>query len=243
MKGCFIMINANDNAVINERLRALYEESTNVFLEKWEQAFLEDIRSGKMEPAPCRINDFGIIDINNYDSDNGILFVGRETNRWANKDYECGCLFRDWMREITQEGLPDGEHITQHPNMWYNVGRWTMLLTEPGRPITDIAEAKGEAIKAIGKIAFTNINKVRGKKSSEKEYYQLANDSFVKELLKREIEIISPKIIVACGTARPLFPLPEGFSGKFYIMPHPGARQSKTDMLVNLNKQIRLQRR
>ena len=32
------------------------------------------------------------------------------------------------------------------------------------------------SVHIIGNIAFTNINKVRGKNSSEKGYYQLAND-------------------------------------------------------------------
>lgn len=237
------MINAKDNAVINAKLRVLYEENTEVFLKKWEQAFLEDIKAGKMEEPPCRINEFGVIDIHKYDSDNGILFVCRETNNWENKDYANGCLFRQWMHDITCEALADRGHIKQHPNMWYNIGRWIMLLTEPDRPIADIAEAKEDAISAIGKIAFTNVNKVRGKNTSQKEYFQLAQDPFVKNLLQKEIEIISPKIIVACGTARPMFPLPKNFSGELYIMPHPGARKNKNDLLMDLNKQMLSQRR
>ena len=117
-----------------------------------------------------------------------------------------------------------------------------MLLTEPERPITDIAKAKDEAIAAIGKIAFTNVNKVRGKNASRKEYFQLADNPIVRELLKTEIEIVNPKIIVCCGTARSVFPLPDSFSGKLYIMPHPGARKSKTDMLIDRNKQMQNQK-
>lgn len=230
-----IDINAKDNALTNAKLTALYEDNTVEFLKVWSEAF--------GELPPCRMNDFGIIDIHRYNTANGILFIGRETNGWSDEDYKSGCLFRNWMRDISQNGLEDRGHIKKHPNMWYNIGRWVMLLTEPGRPITDIADAKEEAISAIGNIAFTNVNKVRGKNTSRKEYYQLAQDPFVKSLLQKEIEIIKPKIIVACGTARPMFPLPESFSGELYIMPHPGARKNKTDMLVELNKQIRSQRR
>ena len=229
-----VNINKKENDLVNAKLRALYEEYTTDFLHRWMKIF--------NSPAPCRINEFGIIDVEKYDSDNGILFVGRETNGWSDEDYASGCLFRDWMCEITQEGLSGG-HIKQHPNMWYNIGRWIMLLTEQGRPITNIAEAKDEAISAIGKIAFTNVNKVRGRSSSGKEYFALANDSLVKELLKKEIEIINPKIIVCCGTARPVFPLPDNFSGELYVMPHPGARKNKINMLLELNKQMRIQER
>lgn len=228
------MINAKDNALINVRLRKEYEATTESFLKVWSESFRES--------PPFRMNEFGIIDIHKYDTDNGILFVGRETNGWDDEDYKNGCLFRNWMREISQNGLDDKGHIKQHPNMWYNIGRWIMLLTEPERPITDIAKAKDEAITAIGKIAFTNVNKVRGKNTSGKEYFQLANNPIVRELLKTEIEIVNPKIIVCCGTARSVFPLPDGFSGELYIMPHPGARKSKTDMLVDLNKQMRNQK-
>lgn len=229
------MINAKDNALINARLRNEYDATTENFLKLWSNAF--------DEKPPIRMNEFGIIDIHQYDTENGILFIGRETNGWDDEDYKNGCLFRDWMREISQDGLDGRGHIKHHPNMWYNIGRWIMLLTEPGRPITSIANAKKEAIAAIGKIAFTNVNKVRGRNSSGKEYFQLATDPFVKELLKKEIEIINPKTIVCCGTARPVFPLPDNFSGEFYVMPHPGARKSKTDMLVDLNKQMRNQKR
>lgn len=226
------MINASENALINSQITALYEEYAEEFLNVWAKAFPDD-KEGK----PCRINEFGIIDINKYDADNGILFIARETNNWENKDYANGCLFRSWMCEITQKGLSDG-HIKKHPNMWYNIGRWIMLLTEPERPIDNIANAKSEAIAAIGKIAFTNVNKVRGDNRSKKEYFKLSEEPLVKELIKKEIEIINPKIIVCCGTARPTFPLPDSFSGNLYIMPHPGARKSKTNMLLELKNEM-----
>ena len=229
------MINAKENALINARLKNEYDVATEDFLRIWSETF--------EEKPPFRMNEFGIIDIHKYDTDNGILFIGRETNGWDDEDYKNGCLFRDWMREISKDGLDGRGHIKHHPNMWYNIGRWVMLLTEQGRPITSIADAKEEAIAAIGKIAFTNVNKVRGRNASGKEYFQLAGNSFVKELLKKEIEIIKPRIIVCCGTARPIFPLPDIFSGELYIMPHPGARKNKTDMLVDLSKQMRNQRR
>ena len=110
------MINAKDNALINARLRKEYEATTESFLKVWSESFRES--------PPFRMNEFGIIDIHKYDTDNGILFVGRETNGWDDEDYKNGCLFRNWMREISQNGLDDKGHIKQHPNMWYNIGRW-----------------------------------------------------------------------------------------------------------------------
>lgn len=229
------MINAKDNALINARLINEYKNATESFLREWSAAF--------QEVTPFRMNEFGIIDIHQYDTDNGILFIGRETNGWDDEDYKNGCLFRDWMRDISQNGLAGRGHIKRHPNMWYNIGRWVMLLTKPNRPITDVADAKNEAISAIGKIAFTNVNKVRGKNAAGKEYYKLVKSSIIQDLLKKEIDIINPKVIVCCGTAKTVLPLLDDFTGEVYVMPHPGARKNKTDMLINLNEQRRNQKR
>ena len=47
------------NALINAKLKALYDEYTPAFLSAWSDAF--------EEAAPCRMNEFGIIDIRRYD--------------------------------------------------------------------------------------------------------------------------------------------------------------------------------
>lgn len=110
------MIRADRNAEINEILRNEYYSFTVPFLTEWSAAFDKEV-------PPSRINEFGIIDEKRYDTDKGVLFVGKETNNWDNEDYEKGILFRSWMEGITQHGLAGGDHISQHPNMWYNIGR------------------------------------------------------------------------------------------------------------------------
>lgn len=225
------MINVQENILINERLKKAYEDATPEMLKIWSEIYNQN--------PPLRMNEFGIIDVDKYDTDNGILFIGREINGWDDKDYEECCLFRDRMCDISRNGLSCRGHITQHPNMWYNIGRWAMFFSEPYYTLTQIADAKSEAISEIGKIAFTNVNKVRGGNVSGDEYFRFSEEPFVKNLLRTEIEIINPKIIVCCGTARPTFPLPDNFTGEFYVMPHPVARKRKIDMLVDLNKQRR----
>lgn len=225
-----IDINAKDNALTNARLTALYEENTAEFLREWSAAF--------GEKSPCRMNDFGIIDIHRYNTANGILFIGRETNGWSDEDYESGCLFRSWMRDISQNGLEGRGHIKKHPNMWYNIGRWTMLLQSPNTPIDDLATAKDEAISALGIIAFTNVNKVRGRNVIGKEYNRLAYSEVSHKLLREEIAIINPKIIVCCGTWRPVADVLSNYNGHIFFMPHPGARKSTIAMLQDLKEQI-----
>lgn len=225
------MIDVKLNIEINERLCAEYQSASEAFLNEWTKAFKEDT-------PPCRINEFGIIDESRYDADNGVLFICKETNGWSNKDYESGCLFRGWMEDISRNGLDGRGHIKKHPNMWYNIGRWAALIENPSSPLIEIAAMKASAIQKIGEIAFTNINKVRGKETSRKEYNQLAHSEIAGELLKKEIEIINPKTIVCCGTCRPVLKLIPNYKGRILLMPHPGIRQSTIKMLTDLHQQL-----
>ena len=84
------MTNALNNFKTNELLNELYQRYTEEFLSAYTDAF-------KVAPPP-RINEFGIIDPDRFDSDKRILFIGKETNGWSNEDFEKGILFRDWMR-------------------------------------------------------------------------------------------------------------------------------------------------
>lgn len=225
-----IDINAKDNALINARLAALYEENTTEFLNAWSDAFGEE--------PPYRMNDFGIIDIHRYDTSNGILFIGRETNGWSDADYEDGCLFRGWLRNISKHGLEGRGHIKKHPNMWYNIGRWAMLLQSPNTPLDNLACVKNEAITALGTIAFTNINKVRGRNVAGKEYNRLSLAEVVNRLIREEVAIIKPKIIVCCGTWRKVADVLSNYKGHIFIMPHPGARKNTMAMLQDLKEQM-----
>lgn len=231
MKGDIAVINAKDNAVKNARLAALYKKNTEEFLFAWSKAF--------MQPPPCRMNEFGIIDIHRYDADNGILFIGRETNGWSDEDYVDGCLFRRWMRDIAQNGLEGRGHIKRHPNMWYNIGRWAIFLKSPRQSIDDIIYVKDEAIRALGTIAFTNVNKIRGKSAIGKEYQKLIKTDIVKKLIQEEVAIIKPKVIVCCGTWNQVAPLLSEYDGKILDMPHPGARTSTRTMLQKLKEQLK----
>lgn len=217
---------------LNAQLSALYAENTAAFLAAWSAAF------GETETAPCRINTFGIIDPNRYHAEPGILFVGRETNGWSNRDYEQGLLFRDWLRDISQSGLQGKGHVTRHPNLWYNLGRWTLLLQNPRRSIEELTSLKAEALSALGSIAFTNINKVRGYHKSGREYAALADSSIAKALIQQELAILQPAIVVACGTGPWLASVLPDYRGKLLFMPHPAARKNSKVMLEQLKSQL-----
>ncbi len=224
------MVRPEVNRAINERLRNAYRDAAEAILGEWQACF------GKT--PPCRINEFGIIDEMRYDTEDGMLVIGRETNDWSDAEYEAGCLFRGWMEEITHKGLAGRGKVRRHPNMWYNIGRWVTLWESPDTSLAELAEMKSEVLPAIGRIAFTNVNKVRGKAVSGNAYRRLAMSAAARSLLGKEIEILSPKAILCCGTAETVRECLTGYNGKLLCMPHPAARKSTLSMLELLYAQL-----
>ena len=223
------MIDLDRNRKINAALSALYEEYCADYLTTYIQAF------GDGNP-PERINEFGIIDEERYDADNGILFIAKETNKWENENFHTGYFFREWMNSITKQGLSG--HAKEFPLMWYNIGRWVSLLDNPSQNIPSLAEEKSDAIKKIGTIAFTNINKVRGKEQAKNEYASLAYHDMSGMLLREELSIIQPKMIVCCGTYYEFAYHVRDFNGPVIAMPHSGARKNTITMLEQLRASL-----
>ena len=213
---------------MNRQLQALYREYEKALLAEWQAAF-------HGEEMPCHINEFGILNEEKYA---GILCICRETNGWSNEDYRNGTLFRPWLADIVESGLQNRGHITKHPNMWYNLGRWVSLIQNPEQDLDKLAQLK--TLEPLGAVAFTNINKIRGKNSSGKEYAQLAASPVTREVLRREIEILQPKVLLCGGTAEVVESLlPDNFSGQLLRMPHPGCRKSVKSLLQRLQTRLK----
>ena len=225
------MINVKKNIEINNKLSELYLQYTKQFLDAYAEAF--------NDPPPPRINEFGIINVEKYDADNGILFIGKETNDWQDDDFNNGILFRSWLCDISHNGLDGHGKVKQHPTIWYNTGRWAEAILHPEKKLDEIISMKQDALSALGNIAITNINKARGDSSSKKEYYHIAYSDVAGEVLCKELEILAPKIIVTLGNFR-TFCYHAQKSNIFnngttvVAMPHPSARKSAKEMIANI---------
>lgn len=229
------MIDIKKNREINERLSTLYSHYTEEFLEAYAQAF-------KTDPPP-RINEFGIIDTQKYDADNGVLFVGKETNGWSDDDYKRGVLFREWLCDISLNGLDGHGHVKRYPNLWYNMGRWAEAVLHPGADLEELERMKRDALSALGCVAVTNINKVRGLNVSKKEYDSLAYSDVAGAVLREEIDILKPKVIITCGNFRVVSYHLQNTDiwengTKVISMPHPAARISSKIMLDDLKNML-----
>lgn len=221
------MVNQTINRHINAKLSELYLRFSDRYLASYTEVFQDD-------DPPCRINEFGIIDEERYDHENGILIIAKETDGWSNEDYASGLLFRGWMKDITYNGLHD--HARRHPIMWYNMARWVSFVADPEQQIDKLADLY--PIAEIGRVAYTNMNKVRGGSQSGMQYWQMATMDISGEILREEIAILQPKIIVCCGTYREFIHHIPHYSGIVIDMPHPGARKNKLDMLRTLASQL-----
>lgn len=225
------MINVEKNRWINQALCSLYESYCECYLTAYRSVF--------NDPAPPkRINEFGIIDVNRYDADAGVLFIAKETNGWSNQDFESGCLFRSWVEDISKNGVAGKGHVQRHPGMWYNLGRWALYLNGPEQDINTIASYRKEALPALGTVAFTNLNKVRGWERSRKEYKELSGADISAQLLREELKLLCPKIVVCCGTAATFRNHVPAYSGTVINMPHPAARICPAEMLCHMATQL-----
>lgn len=225
------MIDAAKNRHINQALSTLYETYRDDYLSAYCAAFRDP-------DPPRRINEFGIIDVNRYDADAGVLFVAKETNGWDNHEFASGQLFRRWLEDTSRDGLEGTGHAQRHPNMWYNLGRWALFLNGAERDIDTIASCKKEALQALGTVAFTNLNKVRGLRLSKKAYRTLASADISGQLLREEITLLQPKTIVCCGTSD-IFRLHiPAFPGTVVHMPHPAARLRPAEMIHRMASQL-----
>lgn len=219
-----------DNERKNAKLNELYHEKTREFLEAWHKHY--NFKSIE------RINEFGIINVDCYDADNGILFIGKETNGW---DYSEGITFRQWVEKMAKHNVVSGKIAAKHPQIWYNLSRWAIFITNPQIDKSELVKSKD--ISGLKRVAITNFNKAEGESASGKEFWNLIKEDIVVCLLSREIDIIKPNLIVLCGMKKNYIPqIVQKIDRRIKIieMPHPSARNiSKMDMILRLENELK----
>lgn len=149
------------------------------YYEKEHQAIFYAYDIKYRERKSCLFED-GIVDPSNY---RGILFLLKE----AHTENERSCNLVD---NLAKNG-PWG--------MWHRVCEWahgiehtTVDQIEPFRPYSD-----SEKCTALSHLAVINVKKIDGTPTSDNKNLQMYVDQN-KDLLRREIECVQPKIIV-CG--------------------------------------------
>ena len=123
----------------------------------------------------------GIIDEARFEKANQrILFVLRETN-----DFEGGDL-RSFLNKTLKWQL------------WHTVGRWAYGILNDF-PDYHECDDRHKIHDAITQVAVINLKKITGRGVSDlDEINETAHRD--KEFIRREVDIIDPKVIVACGT-------------------------------------------
>jgi len=236
-------MNSQVNKRLNSRLEELYANNNDAFVK---------LHNDYYDDKLPRINEFGIIDENVYDAENGILIIGKETNWWDDVDFHENILFRTWIRDISRTGLPQElqangkkHHITRHPQMWYNIGRWIsycdQIIKNQNWAFDDIlAKPHCDLIKEIGKCAFTNVNKGRGYETSRDMFWELVqHNELPKHIIEQEINVIQPRIVIFCGVACLFDALVQRDKARVYLdLPHPAARKKTQLFLEEIKNQL-----
>ena len=163
-----------------------------------------------------------------------MLFVAKEPNGGGD-DWD----FLKWLHAGARGGELIGR-AKKYPTTWYNIGRWASLIFNPKQDIKNLISQKSEALNEITKIAFTNVNKVKGGSSSKQSYNNLASSDIAVKVLSEEIKILEPHLIICCGTE---YPVKEAISKLDFhcpliAMPHPADRTSKLYLIEKLKKQL-----
>lgn len=217
-----------DPKQITELLRELYQKNGPELFKAFREA-----NNGREVPGMI---EYGIVDEDVYDAENGVLIVLKEANDWSVEDFRDGVTYADYVRDLI-----DGKHPRRA--MWYNLGRWVAAIRQPDRPTEELAGLYQDALEKLRSVAFTNVNKVTGAASVNKAYYEMAQSDEALDTLREEIQILNPKTVLFCGTAWLLEEndLDElrAQGRKVLDMWHPGAHKSKTAMLEEVKKQLR----
>lgn len=222
------MKDPKQNAEISRQLHELYQKAGPELRKAFREA-----NNGREAPGMI---EYGIVDENAYDAQNGILIVLKEANDWSAEDFRKRVTYTEYVRDLIDE---------EHPRsaMWYNLGRWVSVIRKPDRPTDEVAELYEDAVQELRSVAFTNVNKVTGGASVKKAYYKMAQSKAALDTLREEIRILDPKIVLFCGTAWLL-----GADGldqlraegrKVLDMWHPGAFKSKAMMIDAVKQQLR----
>ena len=222
------MKDPKQNAEITRQLHELYQKAGPALFKAFREA-----NNGREAPGMI---EYGIVDEDAYDAQNGILIVLKEANDWSAEDFQESVTYADYVRDLI-----DGKH--PRSAMWYNLSRWVSVIRDPGRPTDEVAELYEAAVQELRSVAFTNVNKVTGGASVNAAYYAVAQSKAALDTLREEIRILDPKIVLFCGTAWLL-----GEDGldrlraegrKVLDLWHPGARKRKTMMIDAVKQQLR----
>lgn len=228
------MVNPTQNKRINQELKALYKRVETDFLDAYEKAF------GSRYPG---LHDFGIIDEESYDAENGILIVMKEGNNWEASGYDSRYTYLDFARDM-RNGAVTLEHGMQ---TWYNLGRYIAAVRAPERPTTEIcALYGGDALSELRHAAVTNLNKATGYAASGKEYYNLLHQSDIAiHTFTEEVNILQPKTILFCLGKGETWIFEDSFMDSLRAKGctvidtwHPGARKSTAEMIDNVKEQL-----
>lgn len=153
-----------------------YRVKTDKLFEEW-----------KSKEGRVGFSNDGIVDYDKYvHSRYKILFLLKETNNKERKSID--------LTKFLKEGA-------NRTHTWDNIARWIKVMLQDSEPIWDnYKNIKVEKKDLISRVAVMNIKKTSGgHTANNKEIIQIAEED--SKLIKSQIELINPDIIISCGSS------------------------------------------
>lgn len=157
-----------------------YEEISKKIFDEWEEYY------SKQKNNDLVIVEDGICNYDEYiNAPKQIMFLLKEGNGGSENWNLC---------DVIRKG--------ERAPTWDNIARWTKgILDLPNQcNWNKVSDIKNEKKEILAKVAAINIKKIAGKATANnKQLYTIASDKENIRLLKKQIKLCNPHIIICCG--------------------------------------------
>lgn len=177
-----------NNDVINAKIKELIDENRTVIL--------ESRGNGDMEA----ITYDGII--KKGDESPEILFLLKEPNDGRNSSKKQSVSPDDMFSFVETMRKEAEEQANCKPSKWKNLCYWAQAYYDAfeGTPHPFKHPEVQNCGSLLGNIAFANIKKVAGAERITEEFDKTVNNPHLQALIRNEVDLIAPQIVVCCGT-------------------------------------------
>ena len=190
---------------INQQIKTLLTENT-VFMRSDE---FKNILDSNGNPINENIVVYdGLVNESKF---GGILFLLKEAVQssieYDHKDKIINDTF-DLISTAQTEALNQSQETYSGDLHWKELCEWIEVYKKPKTSFKHLKDHGGN----LAEIALVNIKKIAGlSKTNPKVIYSIVNNETYANILKKEIELINPQIVICCGTfdyAKILYPTP-----------------------------------
>lgn len=177
-----------NNDAINEKIRELIDENRALILGS---RGIDDMEAVTYD---------GIV--KEGDNPPAILFLLKEPNDGRNSSKKQSVSPNDRFSFVEAMREESKAQHNSEPLKWKNLCYWSKAYYDAVErtPHSFNHPSVQKCGSLLGEIAFVNIKKVAGAERITEEFDKTVNNSKLQELIRNEVNMIAPQIVICCGT-------------------------------------------